>query len=348
VNGDGVGDVLVGALGAGPVPYNPGQSYVIFGRRTGFPAAFDARRLLPSNGGNGTEGFILEGIDHTDSVGRSVSRAGDVNGDGIDDLIVGSSNAHENTGESYVIFGRTAGFPALLPLASLLPAGGGDGSEGFVIRGIDNYDLAGYCVSDVGDVNGDGVDDVLIGAPYANPHRVINAGQSYVVFGRTSGFPPLFELRTLLPAGGGDGSTGFILNGIDDSDQSGTSLSGAGDVNGDGISDILIAAWAADPRGRSSAGESYVVFGRRTAFPAVFELAALRPEQGGDGSEGFTLIGSAVGDHSGFRVSDAGDVNADGVDDLIIGAPGVDAHGKTDVGASYVVFGRPAGIRPAR
>ena len=77
----------------------------------------------------------------------------------------------------------------------------------------------------------------------------------------TTPFPAVFELSSLLPSGGGDGSTGFVINGIDAVDLSGFSVSSEGDVNGDGFQDLIIGAYYADPNGVSGAGESYVVFG---------------------------------------------------------------------------------------
>ena len=79
-----------------------------------------------------------------------------------------------------------APFPPIFPLSSLYPAGGGDGSAGFVLAGIDRYDNAGWSVSAAGDVNGDGIDDVIVGAPYAGPRPGTSVGESYVVFGRAA------------------------------------------------------------------------------------------------------------------------------------------------------------------
>ena len=121
------------------------------------------------------------------------------------------------------------------------------------------FDRSGTSVSAAGDVNGDGIDDFIIGADGADPNGNIGAGESYVVFGSNAGFGASLELSAL------DGTNGFVINGIDRDDDSGVSVSAAGDVNGDGIDDIIIGAIRADPNGNNFAGESYVVFGSTTA-----------------------------------------------------------------------------------
>src|ERR687886_357383 len=115
-----------------------------------------------------------------------------------------------------------------------------NGSNGFAINGIAANDYSGYSVSSAGDVNGDGIDDLIIGARYADPNGISTAGQSYVVFGSNSGFGASFNLSEL------NGRNGFAVNGILAGDPSGSSVSRAGGVNGDGIDELIIGARGAD------------------------------------------------------------------------------------------------------
>jgi hypothetical protein len=312
VNNDNYDDMIIGARKASPNNNDrAGESYVVFGGNN-FNSSLDLASL------NGSNGFVLPGIDAGDWSGWSVSGAGDVNNDNFDDLIIGARNASPNNnyraGESYVVFGGN-NFNSSLDLASL------DGSNGFVINGIESYDDSGQSVSGAGDVNNDGVDDFIIGASGADPAGVSGAGSSYVIFGRSN--LSSVDLASL------DGSNGFVINGIDQNDFSGISVSGAGDVNSDGFDDIIIGAYLADQPGENDAGESYVIFGGKN-FNSSLALANL------NGNNGFVLTGVDFYDDTGYSVSGAGDINNDGIADVIIGAPGVGGSG-----ASYVVFGEP-------
>jgi len=301
VNGDGYGDIIVGY--ACSEPNCLGKAYLIFGSGQGFVSPVDVDAL------DGSNGFIIEGVDHFSQLGTSVSGAGDFNGDGIDDIIVGTRGLIDlPTGDSFVVFGSNQGFPAVLRVSEL------DGGNGVRIFGSPAF--TDHHVSDAGDVNGDGIGDVIIGAPDDNyPY-----GRSYVLFGARGGLSAQLHVSTL------NGANGFALNGVIPDGRAGYTVSGAGDINGDGIADIVV--------GTYFTSQSYVVFGTDLGFPAQIELSAL------DGRIGFTLKGVSQYSLAGITVSEAGDVNGDGVDDVVIGDPFASEFGFFGTVYAYVVYGR--------
>ncbi len=316
INGDGFTDILIGASWTNSSGQYAGASYVVFGKPGGFGANVNVANL------NGNNGFVLEGINSGDVSGASVSNAGDVNGDGFADILIGAPgadpNGRDSAGESYVVFGKSGGFGARVNLATL------NGNNGFVLEGINAFDGSGVLVSNAGDVNGDGFADILIGAPKAGSNRQNNIAESYVVFGKAGGFDTRVNLATL------NGSNGFAIKGITSARYSlDFSISNAGDVNGDGFADILIGA-----PGAGEAGQAYIVFGKSGGFGASVNLAAL------NGKNGFAINGVT----SINAVSDAGDINGDGFADILIGAPGARANGLAGAGQSYVIFGKSGGF----
>jgi Ca2+-binding RTX toxin-like protein len=313
VNGDGFADLIIGAFQADNYS---GASYVVFG---GSPIPFlEGGTELSTL--DGTNGFKIGGAGN--ETGWAVASAGDVNGDGFDDVIIGA----QNESASYLVFGKGSVFDANFDLSTL------DGTNGIKISsGSYVGDQSGWSVASAGDVNGDGFDDLIIGAVSALNTDGFFSGASYVVFGGSS-LDANLDLSTL------DGSNGFKISGVAENDVFGWSVASAGDFNGDGFDDLIIGApgGGANP---STPGASYVVFGKASSFDANFDVSTL------DGTNGFKISGEVAYDHSGFSVASAGDVNGDGFDDLIIGVPSQDPNG-TDSGASYVVFGAPNNHAP--
>ena len=217
--------------------------------------------------------FFLSGGVPGESFGCSVAGAGDVNGDGYGDVIVGayqSGPVGQPVGRAYIYFG------------GLRPQNRPD----VILSGEAVGDAFGVCVAPAGDMNKDGYADVIVGA-YHNGAGGKDAGRAYVYYG---GAAPSER-----PA--------LVLTGEAAGDAFGYSVSGAGDVNGDGFGDVAVGAYGNDAGG-SAAGRAYLFFGG-----------------GADVVPDFIQTGEATLDNLGFAVSGAGDVDGDGTADLVVGAP---------------------------
>jgi hypothetical protein len=276
LNGDGYADLVVGAYAYDGGQTNEGAAFVYYGSAAGI----------------GTTPTVLESNQAGAALGRSVSGAGDLNGDGYADLVVGA-NAYANgqigEGAAFVYYGGAAGIGAT-------PA---------VLESNQTGAYLGDSVSGAGDPNGDGYADLVVGAPPYN-----SEGAAFVYYGGSAGI----------------GTTPTVLESNQMNAYLGCSVSGAGDLNGDGYADLVVGAYAYD-NGQTEEGAAFVYYGGAAgigATPAVLES-------------------NQVDAYLGSSVSGAGDLNGDGYADLVVGAYLYDG-GQTDEGAAFVYYGGAAGI----
>ncbi|MCM2506097.1 integrin alpha, partial [Aureimonas altamirensis] len=285
-----------------------GRVYVVYGKTSGTAVAASA--IVAGSGG-----FALTGETTSSFAGHAVSSGGDINGDGFADIIVGAPFLNGQAGKAYVLFGKSS--MGSLTLSAL-------GGSGFTISGEAANNVLGSDVTYAGDVNGDGLADIAVGAyGYGS-----NAGRSYVIFGRTSGNIDINVASSSL------GTRGFMILSESVADEEGTSISYAGDMNGDGLADILVASRLNDAAG-SNVGRVYVVYGRSgTASVVLADVAR--------GIGGFAVTGQCSDDQFGHDVAAGGDINGDGLADIVIGARSNDGSAN-EAGRAYVIFGRTDG-----
>ncbi|MFN8242848.1 MAG: FG-GAP-like repeat-containing protein [Ferruginibacter sp.] len=346
VNGDGYSDVIVGANG-----YSNGQ--------TGEGAAFVYQGS--ASGLSTTANWSAESNQAAALFGRSVASAGDVNGDGYSDVIIGAyqyTNGQASEGAAFVYHGSASGLSA---------------TANWTAESNQASANLGIAVASAGDVNGDGYSDVIVGA-YLYDNGTVNEGAAFVYQGSASGL---------------SASASWTGDSNQNASFYGRSVASAGDVNGDGYSDVIVGAYTYS-NGQANEGRAFLYMGSATGLSAATAWTAESNQAGasfgisvasagdvnGDGysdvivgahtfdngqtDEGstFTYHGAANGISStfttqiesnqagaemGFSVSCAGDVNGDGYSDVIIGAPYYD-NGQSFEGRAYVYHGRPAGL----
>ncbi len=277
-NGDGLADVIVGAPHENSGgPYSGGSAFISYGRY------------------NGPYRAALQGRGPQDEFGFSVASAGDFNGDGLSDVIIGAYNDHQ-AGAAYIFLG-----------------GSSLGVPDTTFLGQNDHDWFGYSVSSAGDFNGDGMDDVIIGAPHNN-YRGTFSGSTYIFFGKQTGIINTPDINA-----------DIVLRGLRSGDQFGISVSSAGNFNGDAWDDVIVGAWQ-DDRKNVNAGSASVYFG------------GIHPDVLAD----VVFLGQDSEDIFGKSVS-SGDFNGDGKSDVLIGAPYDDNNGSAS-GSAFIFYGGITGL----
>ncbi len=287
VNGDGYSDVIVGAHAYDNGQTDEGRAYVYHGSASGLSV---------------TAAWTAESNQASAYFGRSVGTAGDVNGDGYSDVIVGAyayDNGQTDEGRAYVYHGSATG----LSVTAAWTAESDQASAYF-----------GRSVGTAGDVNGDGYSDVIVGA-YTYNHAdngETDEGRAYVYHGSASGL---------------SGTAAWTAEGDQTGAYFGVSVGTAGDVNGDGYSDVIVGAYGYD-NGQADEGRAYVYEGSASGL---------------SGTAAWTAESDQAWAYFAWSVGTAGDVNGDGYSDVIVGAYYYD-NGQTDEGRAYVYHGSASGL----
>ncbi len=286
LNGDGKADIAIGGTAittASDPGSDPGYVAVVFGQAAGGTVDLAA---LPDG-----DGFRIIGPDDVEGFGRSLASAGDINDDGLDDLLIGSVGGSDGDGVVYVVFGSASA--ADVDLSALTP------ERGARIAGPDMAGLRGTTLARIGDTNGDNIDDIAIGTPGFDGGE----GRVDVLLGGSE-FTDV-DLATLPE------DRGFNIDGP----GLGTGLSVAGgDVNGDGLADIVLAA------GLGSDDNAVVVYGSTT--PSDLDAATMSADQGFQIGGDESLVITAVA---------AGDMNGDGFAEVIVAHPAWNDGGSWDI-----------------
>ncbi len=300
ISGDGKSDIVIGA----PLANDVGEVYVFY-----------SDSIQPLLNGSDLSTALADDIlsdgSAGDEFGYSAAIGGDINGDGYSDILVGSPYADDevatNNGKVYIYFG---GPPSLR-----------NNTPDIVIKGSESNDLFGFAVSPAGDVNNDGFDDIIVGAPYKYKNGYPYFEMAYIFYGGPSlwskpGYPNI-------SANDADVS----LRGETILDGFGSAVSSAGDFNGDGYDDVIVGASMALVGGNTM-GRAYIYYGG----PLM------------DSTADITVTAGANLDQLGSSVARGGDLNGDGYGDVLIGAPYADAvpGSGDDSGKAYIIYGGAA------
>ncbi|WP_293892812.1 T9SS type A sorting domain-containing protein [Sporocytophaga sp.] len=274
INNDGFDDLCVTSEYANKNGfYLGGTAYIIFGSDKPFASTFDLNTL------NGSNGFKVEGIAEDERRGKFVKGLGDINNDGIGDLVIGTEQE-----KVMILYGKAGSFPATMTVNDI------NGNNGFII----DIDGVNECWG-AGDINGDGIEDMLLGHPHWS-------GETLVFFGKNGNFPASIDESFL------DGTRGFRLSEISYASRSAYLVGPAGDINNDGYDDIIVGLWA-NSFTTDAPSKTYVFFGKPGPYSPLIDINKV------NGTDGFAIINYELPSFLKW-VGKLGDINGDGIDDL--------------------------------
>jgi len=297
VNKDGYEDLLIGAPENNKGGLHGGAAHLIFGSANMPP------QLTPLTQADVT----FSGTKSKGNAGMKVEGVGDVNGDGFSDFLIAAPMENIGTGKVYLIFGRSIGWQTEVKLS--------DADASFV--GESWGDNAGFSIAFAGDVNDDGLNDFLIGAPRHDNQRY-DVGKAYLILGKTTGWTKNMNLTHAEASFVGEATL----------DLFGLSVAGVDDINNDGFDDIAIGAPNHNEGGKTNNGKIYLFFGSNGGWNANINAS----------NADASLIGGKPNDLLGEYISNAGDINGDGIGDFLSVASLVNSSGKI-----YVIFGKLSG-----
>ena len=322
LNGDDLSELVVGAGFGDPNGTNSGEVYIVSGAlvRDRQGSHIDLSQL-------GNEGLVINGISSSDHLGAYVNAVGDIDGNGTNDLLIAADIADPNgdkSGSAYLLFGEqlTNSFGSEIELSQL-------SANGVAIHGASAGDQAGIGLDWLPDIDGDGKDEIVVGSRFADSLARENSGSTFVIMGSAvEGVSnQVIDLSNI-------SSNVIELVGAEPDGRSGFTVRSVADLDGDGLAELAVGSRNSDPFERVDAGMVQIVSGSTLASATgQVDLAV-------DANVAFTITGESSGDLLGYGISNAGDVNGDGLEDLAITAPRNDSAGLENNGATYLLSGR--------